>query len=361
VKSRTVTATAPGKVELVETNLPELGPRGVRARSLLSGISHGTEMNLVSGASPFLGKRFDTGRRIFVGSESPAAGSGVAPSPEMAEAARLYPCALGYDNVARVIEVGPDAAGFEVGDLIWTRATHTDVYDFTAGEYPAYVMPETLTPEEAIFMHMGQVALYACHDGEVKLGDRVAVFGLGAIGQIVVQMAKLSGAVWVAGIDPIAERRELAARHGADLVLDPQGTDVSARVIDEIGGSGVDVAIDTSANPRALHEAIRCAAQCGLVVSVGYFSGEASGLFLGEEWHHNRITMRSSMAVWGNPSRWHPLWDIGRAKETVLGLLATKRIDVRDFPITRIPFEEAPSAYDLIARANPLKVALDYT
>jgi threonine dehydrogenase-like Zn-dependent dehydrogenase len=357
VKSRTATATAPGKVELSEQELGEVGPRTVRARSILSGVSHGTEMNLVSGASPFREKRFDIKRRLFV---EPSQVGNQRLDAATAEAGGLYPCALGYDNVAEVIEVGPQVARFRRGDRIWTRAPHSDVYDFTAGEYPAYAIPPALAPEEAIFMHIGQVALYACHDGEVKLGERVAVFGLGAIGQLVVQMAVLSGAIWVAGIDPIGERRALAARHGADLVLDPQGTDVAARVIDEIGGSGVDVAIDTSANPRALHEAIRCAAQCGMVVSVGYFAGDAAGLSLGEEWHHNRITMRSSIAAWDNPSRYHPLWNTDRAKETVLRLLTTKRIDVRDFPITRIPFQDAPSAYALIARDHPFKVAFTY-
>jgi len=358
MKSRTVTATAPGRVELIEKDLPDLGTKTVRARSVLSGISHGTEMNLVSGNSPFLAKKFDIKRRIFVEPSELASQELDAAS---AEAGGLYPCALGYDNVATVIDVGPEVEGFRKGDLIWTRACHSDYYDFTDGEYPAYAMPANLTPEEAIFLHMGQVAMYACHDGEIKLGDKVAVFGLGAIGQIAVQMARLSGAIMVAAVDPIGERCDLAARHGANLAIDPSGGHVAEQVIDEFGGTGVDVVIETSANPRALHEAVRCAAQCGMVISLGYFSGDAAGLFLGEEWHHNRITMRSSIAVWANPSRYHPLWNIERAKETLLRLFDAKRVDVRDFPVTKVPFDKAPTAYDLIARENPLKVAFMYT
>jgi len=64
------------------------------------------------------------------------------------------------------------------------------------------------------------VALNGVHDAQIRLGDLVAVFGLGTPGQIVVQAARASGAT-VIGVDPVKERREMALRLGADRVLDP--------------------------------------------------------------------------------------------------------------------------------------------
>ena len=62
------------------------------------------------------------------------------------------------------------------------------------------------------------------HDASLKLGDRVAIFGLGAFGLLTVQLARFQGAGWIAASDPIADRRAFAERLGADLVLDPTAT-----------------------------------------------------------------------------------------------------------------------------------------
>ena len=60
------------------------------------------------------------------------------------------------------------------------------------------------------------VMALAMRDAGIKLGDRVAVFGLGAIGLMTVQLAKAAGADWVVAIDPLANRRALAREFGAD-------------------------------------------------------------------------------------------------------------------------------------------------
>ena len=87
------------------------------------------------------------------------------------------------------------------------------------------------------------------HDASLKLGDRVAIFGLGAFGLLTVQLARMQGAAWIAASDPIADRRALAEKLGADLVLDPTTTDVGLE-LRRLDGVGVDVAVEFSGSLR---------------------------------------------------------------------------------------------------------------
>ena len=101
------------------------------------------------------------------------------------------------------------------------------------------------------------MALGGVRDGKVRLGDRVAVFGLGAIGLMAVQLSRLAGASWVAASDPIAARREAARETGADLVIDPTTEDAGLAIRRATGNAGVDVAIETSGAAQGLHHALR--------------------------------------------------------------------------------------------------------
>ena len=80
--------------------------------------------------------------------------------------------------------------------------------------------------KNALCLDPAQFALGGIRDGHVRLGDRVAVFGLGAIGAIAAQMAKAAGAAYVAVIDPIEKRRHAALEAGADAAFDPLREDV---------------------------------------------------------------------------------------------------------------------------------------
>lgn len=67
-------------------------------------------------------------------------------------------------------------------------------------------------------------------DANIRLGERVALFELGAIGFMVLQMARLSGAELIIAVDPLENRPHLALKHKADFVLDPNKQDVSVKI-----------------------------------------------------------------------------------------------------------------------------------
>src|SRR5215208_7562786 len=312
----------PNELLLIEPRSIAVHPYGekplaaseVRAEAIVSGLSHGTELALFRGVSPFDGKRFDTDLRVFVDDTARAA----------------YPMGLGYEWVGAVTETGAEVQAPRVGDLVHLALPHRETHTFSVDDdrKPLTPLPADLDPERGALLSSATIALQAIHDARVKVGDTVAVFGLGAFGLLAVQLARLSGVGWIAGVDPIAGRRELALRLGADVVFDPSAADAGREVKLAAGQGGVDTAIEFSGRYSALHDALRSARLAGTVVAAGFYVGGASGeLRLGEEWHHNRLTLVSSMSGWGAPHR-DAGWDRPRLRATVLELLAGGSLEV---------------------------------
>jgi 2-desacetyl-2-hydroxyethyl bacteriochlorophyllide A dehydrogenase len=340
----------PRDLRIVPCDDPPLRPDEIRATAILSGISHGTELNLYRGTSPFHDKRFDPDLRLFV-----PATEGV-----------MYPARIGYEWVGRVTDVGADVSGFAPGDLIHLpfshRATHTARPAEQTMLGDVVPLPSTLDPDRAIVLALAGVALQAVHDAHIKVGDHVAIFGLGVIGLLAVQFARLNGALRIDAVDPLARRRALAEAFGADCTLDSATCDVAREIKSATPEHGADVAIELSGSVAALHEAIRCVRVAGTVVAGGYYQGGAAQLRLGEEWHHNRITMVSSMGVWDCPHRDYPAWDRARIHATATHLLATGRLRTESLISHRFPFARAAEAYALIDQHpdEVVKVVLTY-
>jgi 2-desacetyl-2-hydroxyethyl bacteriochlorophyllide A dehydrogenase len=362
---RVLVLEGPRTLRLREEEAPGLAPREVRVRALVSGISHGTELNLYRGSSAFADREFDPDLRAFVKPDPPRP---------------TYPALLGYSLVGVVEEVGDAVEELAPGDLVHAGVPHreeavVDLDGAARATYPLIRLPASGTSREdrsgrrceppgwALFVSLGAVALVAAHDAGIKLGDHVAVIGLGAIGLMVVQMARLAGAARVTAVDPVAARRELALELGAHAAVDPaEPGDGAGAAIKRAGGRGLDVAIETSGAAAGLHDAIAAAGLGGRVVTVGFYQGGAEAVRLGEEWHHNRLDMVSSMGAWGAPHRAYPSWDRPRVMQTVVDLLAGSAVRVDGLPVRNFPFDQAAEAYQWLD-ANPneaVKVALTY-
>ncbi len=307
-------------------------PGHVRLRSEFSAAKHGTELSLYRGVSPFADRVWDAARQIFLLGEQQGGVMG-------------FPMALGNMTVGQVIEVGEGVERWRVGDRVfgWLgfRETHT------VPERALYALPPELAPEEVVCWDPAEFALGAVRDALIRLGDTVVVFGMGAIGLLVVQMARLSGAAWVAAVEPIEKRRRLAADYGASIVYDPRDTDIALAVRRDLGREGVDVTIEASGSYVALHEAIRACAFGGRCVPLAFYHGEARGLRLGEEWHMNRVDMISARAC-SDPNREHPRWDNGRIRDTALALIRQRRVTVTGIVDPVVGFEDALEAYRMI-------------
>ncbi len=83
----------------------------------------------------------------------------------------------------------------------------------------ARILPRETDPVLGIFSQIGAITLNGTLDAQINIGETVAVFGLGVVGQLVAQLARRSGAR-VIGVDLLGTRRDLAEQLGADVVID---------------------------------------------------------------------------------------------------------------------------------------------
>jgi threonine dehydrogenase-like Zn-dependent dehydrogenase len=337
---------APGRVALVDCDDPPLDATGVRIATLHSGISAGTELTAFTGTNPYTRKRWDAARRLYV--------DGAATHP--------YPLdGWGYEEVGRVVEAGPRAAGVGVGDIVYGIWGHRSGHVASAEWAAARVLPRAADPLIGVFARIGAIALNAVHDAAPRIGDVVAVFGQGVPGLIVTQLLRIAGASVVA-VDAIPRRLELARTFGAEHAIDFSVTSPAEYVKDLTGGRGADVTIEISGSYRALHEAIRATAYNSRVVASGFPQGEATGLVLGEEFHHNRIALVCSQISGVAPSIDHR-WDVRRLERTVVELAVAGRLDVISLVTHRFRAVDVADAFALLAGspADAVQVVLDFS
>lgn len=313
-----------------------LMPGEVRIKTLLSGVSAGTELSQYRATSPFMSRQWDTARRVF----------------RDGEPSWTYPVRnLGYEEVGEIVEIGAEVAGLKIGDRVFGTWGHRSGHIMNETEIGGRLMPDGADPRLGIFSHIGAVALNGVHDARIRIGDLIVVFGLGVPGQIVVQAARASGATVIA-VDPVPFRRQMAERMGATQTLDPNAGSVADAIKDLNGGLGADICIEVSGFPPALAEAMRTVAYAGRVVAMGFFQGETLGLQLGDEFHHNRIELISSQISGVAPEASHR-WSKPRLWKSAVRLQHEGRLDLLPLITETVPFEEAPALFARLDKGDP--------
>jgi threonine dehydrogenase-like Zn-dependent dehydrogenase len=340
---RQLVAVAPRKAALVDYDEPEIGSRQIRVRVEYASPKHGSEIGVFRGEDPFVADLFDEDWRLFVArKDARITRDGEGP-------------VLGNQWVGIVVEKGEDVRRFSVGDRVcgYGGIRETQVLDADTEPFLLPV-PEGMPWKSALCLDPAQFALGGIRDGRVRLGDRVAVFGLGAIGAIAAQMARVAGADYVAVIDPIQKRRDAAVAAGADAAFDPTSEDVGLELKRATSRTGVDTAIETSGNEQALQQALRGLGYGGTIAFVGWARAFSGTLDLGREAHFNNANLVFSRAS-SEPSRDHPRWNRRRIAATCWNLLTSNRIDCQRIIDPVIPFPESPDAYEEYVDRNPQK------
>jgi threonine dehydrogenase-like Zn-dependent dehydrogenase len=291
---------------------------------------------------------------------------------ERREAGSPYPMLHGYEMVGEVIEVGSDVQAFHVGDVAWTGTPgHPDTFvcDTTEAGRPFFCerAPDGADPIVGVFLALGGVAYDGHLTSRLRLGESAVISGLGAVGLLGVQFARLAGVSPIIAVDPLADRRQMAISLGADHAIDPGEGSVAERVRDINDGRGVDAVIETSGNWKALHEAVRCCASgYGRVVAVGFYQGAGTDLRLGEEFHHSTFNPMGASAILAINHRNAPApgraWDTIRVYRTTARMLGDGSLAVRDLLTHILPQSEAGRAFELIDQhpEETIKVALSY-
>ncbi|MCP9275932.1 alcohol dehydrogenase catalytic domain-containing protein [Mycolicibacterium arenosum] len=287
---------------------------------------------------------------------------------------------IGHEAVGTVVEVGPAVTGITVGDRVMVSCIAacgncpgcragdpatcdhgSTIFGFGAGLGGAQAellavpvaqstlmkLPDSIDDEAALLLTDNLVTGWtAARRGEVSPGQSVLVLGLGAVGLCAVRSALALGAARVFVYDPVAGRRARGAAFGGIAVGD-DGADPVAAVLEATGGRGADVVIDAVATDRSLDSAFGAVRTGGTVSVVGVHDLNPYPLpiLIGV---YRSITLRMSMAA--VQSSWRE----------VVPLIAAGKLDTTGVFTHRMPLDQAPEAYELVAArtADCTKVVL---
>ena len=163
-------------------------------------------------------------------------------------------------------------------------------------------------------------------------------------------------------VDRLPRRLELAQSLGAATIVDATTSSAAETIKRLTGGRGADVVIELTGSSEALHEAIRSAAYAARVVVAGFSQGEATGLRLGEEFHHNRIELVSSQ-ISNVPARLAHRWTTARLERTVVELHEQGRLELASLVSHVLPAERVAEAFQLLDERpdDAVQVVLDFT
>jgi predicted dehydrogenase/threonine dehydrogenase-like Zn-dependent dehydrogenase len=360
-----------GKGKLLVADVPAPTPpgNGALVRIYASLISSGTEMASAAGGGSLIRKALEQPQLVRRAVEMALRDGLRFTARQVREVSETW-LPAGYSAAGMVVEPGYEPGGLQVGDLVACAGTgyanHAE-YDAVPLNLIARV-PGGVTCRQAAFATIGAIALQGVRRAEVSLGETVVVVGLGLIGQITAQLLDAAGCQ-VIGSDPVAERRELAARLAGAHTIDPALGDAAQQVMALTGGTGADKAILCAAtsNSAPTNEAFKMCRERGRVVMVG-----AMGMELERgEFYRRELDFVISRSA--GPGRYDPdyeergidyplglvRWTEQRNMEAFLNLVAQGKLDVDSLVSAVFPIEEAAAAYEAV-RQGALGVVLEY-
>lgn len=263
---------------------------------------------------------------------------------------------LGHEFSGVITAVGPGVTEFKVGDRVcvdpnelcgkcdycrggighyctsmngYGTTVHGGFAEFcVVPTSQVYAIPDGMTFEQAAMAEPVACCIHGIDMCEIHPGDTVAVFGAGMIGLIMLQLAKISGAATLISIEPIAEKREIARKLGADLTIDPFTEDVS-EVLKQHGITRVNTVIECVGRTGTIQQAIEIAGPKAVVMMFGLtkpgdeITVKPFGLFKRE------VVLKASYI---NPY----------TQKRAVSLISSGKVDVSSMIYETIPLEQLP-------------------
>lgn len=209
-----------------------------------------------------------------------------------------YPMVLGHEPAGVVTKVGAGVTGWAPGDTVllepaiycyhceFCRSGRHNVCEnirFMSqpgdpGFFREHVnvpahnvlpLPKGLSAAEGTLFEPLAIALHSMKFAQPQVGETAVVFGAGPIGLLTAAVLKLSGVARLWVVEPVAHRRDLASKLGADATIDPGAEDPVKRIMTDTGSRGVDFAMDCATKGNTINECIRVARNAGRVVITG--------------------------------------------------------------------------------------------
>jgi predicted dehydrogenase/threonine dehydrogenase-like Zn-dependent dehydrogenase len=264
---------------------------------------------------------------------------------------------LGYAGAGLVAEKHATITDLEVGNRVAYGGEGTGHGETVpVGRNLVARIPDNVSFDHACFTTVGSIALNGVRIANISLGERVAVIGLGLVGQLVAQLARLQGGFIIA-IDLQPNRVELARQLGADVSL-VGGSELSGQIQSVTNGVGVDCVIIAAASKSdaPCRVAVDLCRDRGRIVDIG-------AVELSFPWHETylkEIQVRMARAygpgsydaAYERQGQDYPLpyvrWTENRNMDEFLRLVSQGRVLIDPLITHRFPLEDAPKAYEAI-------------
>ena len=239
MQSLNIVFTGRDEVELQRDDVPGLAPGQVLVQTTKTLISSGTECIA-------LGRLFDPGT--------------------FWDSWVTYPFHPGYSLVGRVVNVASDVTSVLMGERVALREPHHQYV--AASVEDIHRIPDGVSDEEATWLGMAAIAQNGVRRAEHALGENIAIVGLGLLGQLVVQYARLLGAREIIAIDPAAPRLQMARAHGASTPLALTAEEAREDVL-RLTNGGADVAYDVTGVAAVFPWALQLVRRFGRLLLLG--------------------------------------------------------------------------------------------
>ncbi len=203
-------------------------------------------------------------------------------------------------------------------------------------------LPDGVSDADGALLEPLGVALHSVDLGHLAFGGTASVVGCGPIGLLLIAVLKAAGASSVLAIEPLAHRREAAARYGADRVAEPGTASEFAR---ELVGFGVDVAFEAAGTDEAVRLAVESVRPGGRVVLAGIPGDDAIGF-------RASVARRKGLTI-------AMVRRMNHVYPRAIGLAARGVVDLGLLVSRRAALGEAEGAFEEAARRTGLKVIIE--
>ena len=350
---KSIQINAPFDVAIIDEETPKAGPGQIVVEAQLSGISSGTEMFLYRGTYPnFKLKKW----------------------PQWSD----YPVRPGYELVGRVVALGPPARGtgsaegigslqpgagvvvadsgeFQVGERVVCLGTHSQ-YACVPATLAAR-LPDSVSDTQATLAVLGTTTMHSTRRLGLEYGATVAVIGLGVVGNLALQHARLAGATRTIALDLDARRLEMARAVGADHIIQVGKEDAPAMVRRYTGGIGADAVVEASGAPGTLQLGLNIMRDRGSVELLGWQTTDPEFMFGDLYFKEGQII--ATRAIGPDPGLPYSYvrWGYDQSLRLVVQMIADGRLKADFFQPAMYSYREIGNVYDQIHQ-NPASIGL---
>ena len=356
-----------GITELAELPTPTVKPGQLLIQTTRSLVSLGTEKMLVEfGKASLIQKARQQPHKVKMVLDKIKT-EGLIPTLETVFNKLEQPLPLGYCNVGKVIEVGEGVIDFKVGDRVASNGQHAE-FVLIPQNLAAHI-PDNISDDEAVFTVIGSIGLQGIRLINPTIGETIVVIGLGLIGLLSAEMLIANGCK-VIGYDLDDSKVEIANSKGITAFNPLKGNDPVNFINNKTNNIGADGVLITAS--AKTHEIISQAANMsrkrGRIVLVGVIGLNISRA----DFYEKELSFQVSCSY--GPGRYddnyefkgidYPLpfvrWTEKRNFETILQLISSGKLVVKDLISELVPLEDFNKVYGDIGNSKSIASIFKY-